>query len=224
MRAIKSFQFAALAAACLLLSPAAAEPITPSQSTQTFQPVQVAPSTAAAPADQPVPPSQPAQAAQSTPTTPAAQPPKPPRQVLYGNPCRADLEKFCVSSQPTVIRMKCLDAHEAEFSGACQRRRAELRELRSACQTVIKQSCPYVPLVPNAILQCLQDHEAELVDQCQRLREKARQPKRYIAAACQADFKKFCKDVPLNDFQIAQCLQEHAAELSEPCRTGAPEK
>ena len=120
--------------------------------------------------------------------------------------------------------MKCLDSHEAEFSEACRKRRAELRDLRVSCLAVIEQSCRYVPLFADAILNCLQEHEAELAGPCQSLREKAAQPSRYIAAACQSDFKRFCKDVPLKGLRVAQCLQEHEAELSKPCLAGAPEK
>jgi len=129
-----------------------------------------------------------------------------------------------VGSQPQAIRMRCLDSHEAEFSGACQNRRAELRELRASCQTVIEQSCRYVPLFADAILNCLQEHDAELIGPCRSLREKAQKPSHYIAEACQSDVKKFCKDAPLIGFRIAQCLQEHEAELSKPCLAGAPEK
>jgi hypothetical protein len=119
------------------------------------------------------------------------------------------------------IRLRCLDSHEAEFSAACQERRAELRELRSSCQAVIDESCRYVPLFADAILSCLQDHETELAGPCKSLREKALKPSHYVSEACQADFKKFCKDVPLNGFRIAQCLQEHETELSKPCLAGA---
>jgi hypothetical protein len=117
--------------------------------------------------------------------------------------------------------MKCLDSHEAEFTAECQQRRAELRELRASCQAVIEESCRYVPLFADAILSCLQEHEAELAAPCKSQREKAQKPAHYIAAACQSDFKRVCKDVPLNGFRIAQCLQEHEAELSRPCLSGA---
>jgi hypothetical protein len=134
------------------------------------------------------------------------------------------LESFCVSKQPQAIRLKCLDSHETEFSAACRNRRAELRELRASCQAVIEQSCRYVPPIADALLDCLQEHEAELAGPCRSLREKAQQPSHYIAAACQSDFKKFCKNVPLRGMRIAQCLREHDAELSQPCLAGASEK
>jgi hypothetical protein len=176
---------------------------------------------------QPIPPSQSTQTAQSTSATtpPLAQSVKPPKQVLYGDPCRAELEKFCVGNHPLAIRMRCLDSHEAEFSEACQKRRVELRELRSSCQAVIDQSCRYTPLLADAILSCLQEHEADIVDpSCKSLREKAAQSSHYIAAACQSDVKKLCKDVPVNGFRIAQCLQEHETDLSKPCLAGTSEK
>ncbi|MCX5795350.1 MAG: hypothetical protein NTY77_07655 [Elusimicrobia bacterium] len=209
------------------------QPAPPSQSTQTVQPAQVAASTPTAQPEQPAPPIQSTQTVQAQPAVqpaPAAQPPappqppRPPKQVLYGDPCRSDLENFCTGNQPQAIRMRCLDSHEAEFSKGCQTRRAELRDLRASCKAVIEQSCRYVPLFADAILNCLQEHEAELVDPCKSLRDKALKPSRFVAAACQSDFKKFCKDLPMNGFRIAQCLQEHEAELSKPCLAGAPEK
>jgi hypothetical protein len=179
---------------------------------------------ASAASAQPTPPSQSTQTVQST---AAATPPptKPSKPVLYGDPCRLDLEKFCANSQPLAIRMKCLDSHESEFSQACQKRRSDLRELRAACQAVIDESCRYAPLFADALLGCLQEHEADITDpSCKSLREKAAQPSHYVAAACQPDYKKFCKDAPLNGFRIAQCLQEHETELSKPCLEGAPGK
>ena len=214
----KSILFALAGATWLLASAASAQPDQPAATTQP---------TSSAPAAQPT--SAPASAAPTVqPAQPAApattQPARPPKQIYYGDPCRADLEKFCVDSRPLVIRMKCLDSHEAEFAEACQKRRAELRDLRTACQPVIDQSCRYVPLFADAILNCLQEHESDIVEPCKGLREKALKPAHFISPACQADFKKFCKDVPMKGLSIAQCLQEHLAELSKPCLTGAPEK
>ncbi|OGR60750.1 MAG: hypothetical protein A2X36_02635 [Elusimicrobia bacterium GWA2_69_24] len=37
-------------------------------------------------------------------------------------------------------------------------------------------------------------------------------------ADCKADVEKFCKDVPLGEGRVAQCLNGHEAGLSEPCR------
>ena len=205
-------------AAWFSASAASSQPTPLSQSTQTAQLAQSTQVISSTPTVQPVQPTQLA-------TTPLpAQPVKPPKPILYGDPCRSDLERFCVGSQPQAIRIRCLDSHEAEFSKACQERRAELRDLRTACAAVIEPSCRYVPLFADAILNCLQEHEAELVAPCKSLREKAQKPSHYIAAACQSDFKKFCKDMPLNGFRVAQCLQEHEAELSKPCLEGAPGK
>lgn len=175
---------------------------------QTEQPAAVSPSTMTAPAAQP-------------PAAEAPPPPAKPRPVLYGDPCRSDLERFCTGNQPQAIKMRCLDSREPEFSKACQKRRAELRELRTACQAVIEQNCRYVPLLADAILNCLQEHEGTVLDKCRSLREKALDASRYVAKACQGDLKKLCKDVPMNGFKIAQCLQEHEAELSKPCLEGA---
>jgi hypothetical protein len=208
-----------------------AQPAPAAPSTQTAAPTPEAaptptpaPAPAPAPAPTPAPTPTPAPAAQ--PPAPVAPPPPPakPKQVLYGDPCRADLEKFCTGNQPQAIKMRCLDSHEPEFSGACQKRRGELRELKAACQTVIEQNCRYVPLFADAILNCLADHAEAVLDKCKSLREKALEPSHYVAKACQADVKKLCKDVPVNGFKIAQCLQEHEAELAKPCLEGAPEK
>ena len=213
-------RFVFAAAAWLFAAAASAQPdqgAPPSQSTQTVQAAQVAPST---PTAQPAASAQPAPAPAAQPAPPP-QPPRPPKQVLYGDPCRSDLEKFCTGNQPQAIKMRCLDSHEPEFSGACQKRRGELRELKTACQTVIEQNCRYVHLFADALMNCLQEHEEAVLEKCKSLREKAQDASHYVAKACQSDFKKFCKEGPMNGFRIAQCLQEHEAELAKPCLEGA---
>ena len=192
-------------------SPApAAQPAPAPQSASpapTTPPVPVAPEVSSAPTTAPVP-------------TPTPQPAKPAKQVLYGDPCRNEFENFCANTQPITIRMKCLDSHEPEFSKECQERRGEMRDLRAACKTVIDASCRYAPMFPDVLLKCLQEHEMDVVDACKKAYSKAQEPSHYVADACRKDFKKFCKDVPVNGFKIAQCLQEHEVELSEPCRAG----
>ncbi|HXJ37419.1 MAG TPA: cysteine rich repeat-containing protein [Candidatus Eisenbacteria bacterium] len=37
--------------------------------------------------------------------------------------------------------------------------------------------------------------------------------------ACAADREKFCSGVPMGGGRIAACLQEHAAQLSDACKT-----
>ena len=204
------------------------------------QPPQPAPS-AQPPSDQPPEPepsAQPPQLAQPAPATQPAQmnatpqplqkaPPAPPAKprefVFYGDACAADLEKFCAGVQPGASRQRCLDAHEAESSKPCRKRRSELRELRSACEAVMASSCKDVPLLLDPMLKCLQEHEAALGEPCRKLRAAARKPAQLIIPACQGDFKKLCKDVPLTSSDVSRCLQDHEAELSGPCRAAGPE-
>lgn len=39
-----------------------------------------------------------------------------------------------------------------------------------------------------------------------------------MASACRSDYQTFCSKVKPGGGQVAQCLQEHAAELSAPCK------
>lgn len=36
--------------------------------------------------------------------------------------------------------------------------------------------------------------------------------------ACAADYKKFCADAKAGDGRVAQCMRDHAADLSAPCK------
>ena len=68
---------------------------------------------------------------------------------------------------------------------------------------------------------CLQRNAPQLSLPCQPvLRERLVRMKEnleHMRAACEADRRQYCRDVPLSGGAIVQCLESHAQEVSEQC-------
>ena len=86
-------------------------------------------------------------------------------------PCAADAKKFCGDVQPVQGRIaKCMKAHEAELSPACQegmKARAEKAEsVREDCKRDVEKFCKGIAPGGGRILACLSARQAELNPAC----------------------------------------------------------
>jgi hypothetical protein len=75
---------------------------------------------------------------------------------------------------------------------------------------------------------CLQRKASQLSAPCQPiLRERLVRMKenlQHLRAACEADRRRFCRDVPSGGGAIVQCLEAHAQEVSEQCFQFLPKR
>ncbi len=86
-------------------------------------------------------------------------------------PCAADVKKFCGDVQPGQGAIaKCMKAHEAELSPACQegmKARAEKAEsVREDCKRDVEKFCKGIAPGGGRILACLSARQAELNPAC----------------------------------------------------------
>ncbi|HXH12138.1 MAG TPA: cysteine rich repeat-containing protein [Alphaproteobacteria bacterium] len=94
-----------------------------------------------------------------------------PPALAQGNACMEDVQKFCKDVPPGRGNvMKCLRAHQAELSPACQEQiqaaKAQAQEVSQACQSDVQQFCQGVKPGRGAIAKCLRAHESELSAAC----------------------------------------------------------
>lgn len=92
-------------------------------------------------------------------------------QQRRDGPCAADARKFCGDVQPGQGRIgKCMKAHEAELSPACQegmKARAEKAEkVREDCKPDVEKFCKGIAPGGGRILSCLRARQAELAPAC----------------------------------------------------------
>jgi len=86
-------------------------------------------------------------------------------------PCAADAKKFCGDVKPGQGAMaKCMKAHQAELSPACQegmKARAEKAErVREECRPDVKKFCKGIAPGGGRIVSCLRARQAELNPAC----------------------------------------------------------
>ena len=86
-------------------------------------------------------------------------------------PCAADVKKFCGDVQPGQGGIaKCMKAHEAQLSRACQegmKARAEKAEsVREDCKRDVEKFCKGIAPGGGRILACLSARQAELNPAC----------------------------------------------------------
>ena len=86
-------------------------------------------------------------------------------------PCAADVKKFCGDVQPGQGAIaKCMKAHDAELSPACQegmKARAEKAEsVREDCKRDVEKFCKGIAPGGGRILACLSARQAELNPAC----------------------------------------------------------
>jgi hypothetical protein len=87
------------------------------------------------------------------------------------------------------------------------------------CKADAQKFCAGVQPGQGRILQCLAQHEADLSPECKQKRDTFREQMEEVRAACEGDVRKFCADVQPGGGRIARCLQQHASELSDACRS-----
>jgi Cysteine rich repeat len=96
-----------------------------------------------------------------------------------------------------------------------------------ACREDRERLCQGVPFGGGRVLQCLQDHAANLSDGCRKALGalgpaggSAPPPAGTPAAqACHDDAVRFCRDSAGDRAKIRACLQAHASELSDSCKS-----
>jgi len=86
-------------------------------------------------------------------------------------PCAADVKKFCGDVKPGQGAVaKCMKAHEAELSPACQetsKARAEKAErVREECRADAEKFCNGIAPGGGRIVSCLKSREPELQPAC----------------------------------------------------------
>jgi hypothetical protein len=96
---------------------------------------------------------------------------RPSPALAQGNACVEDVQKFCKDvPRGRGNVMKCLQAHQAELSAACQEQiqaaKAQAKEVGQACQGDVQQFCQGVKPGRGALAKCLKAHESELSAAC----------------------------------------------------------
>lgn len=95
------------------------------------------------------------------------------------------------------------------------------QELERNCLAVLEKLCQDVPPGGGRRRKCFQDNVGNLSPACQvklqaqafRVMERTQQ----LKAACEADVRRFCPQLPLVGGRILQCLEDHSNELSDSC-------
>jgi hypothetical protein len=102
---------------------------------------------------------------------------------------------------------------------------AELGEqVLNGCKTELARLCAGVVPGEGRVLACLYAHGDKLSGRCDyALYDAAAQLERaigamaYVAGECRADLEAHCAGVDAGEGRVAQCLKDHASELSPRC-------
>ena len=97
-------------------------------------------------------------------------------------------------------------------------------QVLNGCNTELARFCAEVTPGEERLLACLYAHGDKLTKQCDyalynaaaRL-ERAIGAITYVASECRAELETHCADVDVGEGRVAQCLKDHAAELSPGC-------
>ena len=97
-------------------------------------------------------------------------------------------------------------------------------QVREGCNSELAQYCAEVTPGEGRLLACLYAHGDKLSGQCDfalydaaaRL-ERAVSAITYVASECRADLETHCANVDVGEGRVAQCLKDHASELSPGC-------
>lgn len=104
-------------------------------------------------------------------------------------------------------------------------RQGELGEqVLDGCNTELARFCAEVTPGEGRLLACLYAHGDKLSGQCDyalynaavRL-ERAIDAITYVASECRAELETHCAEVEVGEGRVAQCLKDHASELSPGC-------
>jgi hypothetical protein len=97
-------------------------------------------------------------------------------------------------------------------------------QVLEGCSSEISQYCSQVTLGEGRLLACLFAHGDKISGQCEyafydasaRL-ERAIGTITYVASECRSELETHCSGVEMGEGRIAQCLNDHASELSPGC-------
>jgi hypothetical protein len=97
-------------------------------------------------------------------------------------------------------------------------------QVLEGCNSELSQYCAQVTVGEGRVLACLYAHGAKLSGQCEyafydaaaRL-ERAIGAITYVASECRSELDTHCAGVEMGEGRIAQCLKDHASELSPGC-------
>lgn len=100
---------------------------------------------------------------------------------------------------------------------------AHAQKQEAPCAADAKKLCSGVSPGEGRMLACLREHESKLSASCKAIiahaTPVAARPatgKRHTA--CEADVAKLCKDVPVGQGRVLQCLKSHADQLTPECK------
>jgi hypothetical protein len=111
-------------------------------------------------------------------------------------------------------------------AGAAAAQTSIAEDVLQGCETELQTHCEGVTPGEGRLLACLYAYGDKLSGQCEyalydaavRL-ERAVNALTYVASECDADIEQFCGSVEMGEGRIAQCLNDHASELSSSCNT-----
>jgi hypothetical protein len=97
-------------------------------------------------------------------------------------------------------------------------------QVLKGCNSELAQFCPEVTPGEGRLLACLYAYGDQLSGQCEfalydaavRL-ERAIEAITYVASECRAELETHCANVEVGQGRVAQCLKDHASELSPGC-------
>jgi hypothetical protein len=90
-----------------------------------------------------------------------------PAAFAKGEPCNAEINKFCKDVKPGEARLiKCLREHDADLSGAC-RANVNTFSQYQACLDDTVRLCPGMPPSGTQVIKCLRTHRNDLSMECQ---------------------------------------------------------
>jgi hypothetical protein len=97
-------------------------------------------------------------------------------------------------------------------------------QVQEGCSSELTQYCAEVTPGEGRLLACLYAYEDKLSGQCEHaLYDAAARLERaigsitYVANECRSELETHCAGVEVGDGRVAQCLKDHAAELSPGC-------
>ena len=98
-------------------------------------------------------------------------------------------------------------------------------EMMTACATEIETYCSQVTPGEGRLLACAYAHEDKLSGGCSwAIYKGVSELEAFVdavvevATACEGDLMEFCAEVELGEGQVATCLLEHKAEVTDDCR------
>ena len=94
-----------------------------------------------------------------------------------------------------------------------------------ACAADRQRFCPDTPLGGGRVAECLMAHEKELSAGCREAlgagahKEAAAPADDGVKGECRGDAIKFCREAIGDKAGMKTCMQQHAAQLSDGCKT-----